>query len=224
MSPAFMLVTSKLLGMNLTNPMQPNPRKTKSVRQLGTVDITELKAAVRALPEAVWDAENAAKPNRFGALDSTRHIILRFVSSFNDWRDSYDRPLWAEWRPIVEPVLRAATADYGYARGAFPRVMLARMAPGGVIHPHQDANPAAKWPHKIHVPIVTNDQVIFQVDGIGYHFGEGTAVEVNNMATHAVTNQGTEDRIHLIFEYYDLNQPEPAWLAGLLPKAESSSG
>ena len=36
--------------------------------------------------------------------------------------------------------------------------MLARMAPGGVIHPHQDANPAAKWPHKIHVPIVTNDR------------------------------------------------------------------
>ena len=55
----------------------------------------------------------------------------------------------------------------------FPRVMLARMAPGGVIHPHQDANPAAKWPHKIHVPIVTNDQVIFHVDGVGYHFGEG---------------------------------------------------
>ena len=58
------------------------------------------------MPEAVWDAENAAKPNRFEALDATRHIIFRFVSNFNDWRDSYDRPLWAEWRPIIEPVLR----------------------------------------------------------------------------------------------------------------------
>lgn len=210
-----MLATSKHLGMILTSPMQPNPRKTRSVRQLGAVDIADLKAAVLALPEAVWDAENASKPNRFGALDSTRHIILRFVSNFNDWRDSYDRPLWAELQPIVEPVLAAATADYGYARGAFPRVMLARMTPGGVIHPHQDANPAAKWPHKIHVPIQTNDQVIFHIDGVGYHFDEGNAVEVNNMATHAVTNQGSEDRIHLIFEYYDLDQPEPAWLADL---------
>ena len=61
--------------------------------------------------------------------------------------------------------------------------MLARMAPGGVIHPHHDTNPAAKWPHKIHVPFQTNDQVIFFVDGLAYRFEEGAAVEVNNMAT-----------------------------------------
>ena len=69
------------------------------------------------------------------------------------------------------------------AAGEFPRVMLARMAPGGVIHPHRDENPAAKWPHKIHVPIVTNDDVTFYVDGTAYHFAEGEAVEVNNMAS-----------------------------------------
>ena len=195
--------------------MLPNPRKTMSVRHLGRVDITRLRDAVLALPETVWDAENAAKPNRFDALDSTRHIIFRFVSRLRDWRGSFDGPLWAEWRPLIEPVLTAATADYGYARGQYPRVMLARMAPGGVIHPHQDTNPAAKWPHKIHVPIVTNDQVTFFIDGVGHRFAEGEAVEVNNMATHAVTNHGAADRIHLIFEYYDLDQPEPDWIGEL---------
>ena len=195
--------------------MQPNPRKTKSIRRLGAIDIAPLREAVLAIPEAVWDMENANKPNRFGALDATRHIIFRFVSSFSDWRRSDDKPLWAEWRPILEPVLAAATADYGYARGAFPRVMLAKMAPGGVIHPHRDANPAAKWPHKIHVPIQTNENVTFYVDGTGYHFAAGEAIEVNNMGLHAVENRGSSDRVHLIFEYYDLDQPEPEWLAGL---------
>ena len=195
--------------------MQPNPRKTTGIRRLGEVDISSLREAVLAIPDAVWDAENASKPNRFGALDATRHIIFRFVSSFSDWRTSDDKPLWPEWQPILEPVLTAATADYGYARSAFPRVMLAKMAPGGVIHPHRDANPAAKWPHKIHVPIQTNDSVTFYVDGIGYHFAPGEAVEVNNMGLHAVENRGGTDRIHLIFEYYDLDQPDPEWLAGL---------
>jgi hypothetical protein len=195
--------------------MQPNPRKTTSIRRLGTVDISRLREAVLAIPDAVWDAENANKPNRFDALDATQHIVFRFVSSFSDWRSSDDKPLWAEWQPILEPVLAAATADYGYARGAFPRVMLAKMAPGGVIHPHRDANPAAKWPHKIHVPIQTSDDVTFYVDGIDYHFAAGEAVEVNNMGLHAVENRGSTDRIHLIFEYYDLDQPEPDWLAGL---------
>lgn len=195
--------------------IEPNPRKTTSIRRLGTVDIARLREAVLAIPESVWDAENASKPNRFGALDATRHIIFRFVSNFTDWRTSYDGPLWAEWRAVLEPVLAQATAAYGYERGAYPRVMLARMAPGGVIHPHRDANPAAKWPHKIHVPIQTNEDVTFYVDGAGYHLETGEAVEVNNMGLHGVENRGDADRIHLIFEYYDLDQPEPAWLAAL---------
>lgn len=190
--------------------MQPNPRKTTSVRQLGTVDITALRADILAIPEAVWDRENEAKPNKFGALDATRHIVFRFVSNFSDWRDSYDRPLWAAWRDRLQPVLDAATAAYGYTNAAYPRVMLARMPAGGVIHPHRDANPAALWPHKIHVPILTNDQVRFYVAPDYHHLREGQAYEVNNMGIHAVENGGTTPRIHLIFEYYDLDQPMPA--------------
>ncbi len=192
--------------------MYANPRKTSSIRSLGPVDITALRDAVASLPEAVWDAENADKPNRFEALDVTRHIVFRFVQGFNDWRRSYDRPLWAEWRALLEPVMTQATADYSYARGAFPRVMLARMRPGGVIQPHRDANPAAKWPHKIHVPIQTSERVIFSIEGIAYHLPEGEATEVNNMGVHSVVNDGDCDRIHLIFEYYDCDQPEPDWI------------
>lgn len=193
------------------NPV-PNPRKTTSVRRLGPVDVTALRAAVLALPEATWDADDADKPNRFGALDRTRHVVFRFVSDFGDWRTGYDRTPWAEWKALLEPVMAQAVAPYGYARGDFPRVMLARMAPGGVIQPHRDNNVAAKWPHKIHVPLVTNDKVRFFIDEVPYHLPQGEAVEVSNMALHAVHNGGDEDRIHLIFEYYDQDQPAPDWL------------
>ncbi|MGE0596026.1 MAG: aspartyl/asparaginyl beta-hydroxylase domain-containing protein [Hyphomonadaceae bacterium] len=194
--------------------MQPsvNPRKTKSFRSLGPVDISALAAKVRATPEEVWRAEDADKPNKFGALEQAGHIVFRFVSSFEDWRQSYERPLWAEWRGVLEPVMAHAVKQYGYGRGAYPRVMLARMPAGGVIHPHRDMNPAAKWPHKIHVPLETNDKVIFFVDGVGRHMPVGEAVEVNNMGVHAVRNDGASVRTHLIFEYYDLDQPEPDWV------------
>jgi len=194
--------------------MHANPRKTTSVRQLGAVDIFGFREAILAIPEAIWDAENADKPNKFEALDRTRHIVFRFVNSTRDWRESYDRPLWAEWRAHLLPVMEQATKPYGYARAIYPRVMLARMAPGGIIHPHVDANPAAKWPHKIHVPILTNPQVGFLVGDTVHHFPEGEAVEVNNLGRHAVRNDGTTDRIHLIFEYYDLGQPDPDWIRG----------
>lgn len=189
----------------------PNPRKTQSVRRLGSVDIRQLFEAVDAVSEQLWEQENRSKPNKFETLASTRHIVFRFVQTFADWRVFYDRPLWQEWKTVLEPVLTAATADYGYERGAFPRIMLARMAPGGVIKPHRDTGPAAHWPHKIHVPLATNDDVLFYVDGAKHHFGIGEAVEVNNMARHSVENRGSTDRIHLIFEYFDLDQPPPDW-------------
>jgi hypothetical protein len=193
-----------------------NPRKTATIRTLGPVDITVLTAAVAAIPAPVWQAENAAKPNKFDALDDTRHIVFRFIDHPRDWRASHDRPAWPGWRALLEPVLAAATRPYGYSHGVFPRVMLAKMRAGGVIHPHVDANPAAKWPHKIHVPIFTNPGVICSFGGAQHHFPAGQAVEVNNLGPHWVRNTGPVERIHLVFEYYDADQPDPAWLEPFL--------
>ncbi|WP_165187534.1 aspartyl/asparaginyl beta-hydroxylase domain-containing protein [Caulobacter soli] len=200
------------------NPLEPagNPRKTTTVRELGSVDITALRTAVLAIPEAVWEAEDAGKPNRFEALGGTRHIVFRFIDSPRDWRGSHDRAAWPQWRGLLEPVLAQAVRDYCYARGVFPRVMLARMPSGGVIHPHVDANPAAKWPHKIHVPLTTNPGVVSFFGGEERYFPPGEAVEVNNLGPHWVRNGGDIDRVHLIFEYYDADQPEPDWLEPFL--------
>ena len=199
-------------------PISPtaNPRKTTGVRKLGPVDITALRAAVLTISEAVWNAENASKPNRFEVLDATQHIVFRFIDNPRDWRGSHDRAAWPHWRALLEPVLAEAVRDYGYDRGVFPRVMLARMPAGGVIHPHIDAGPAAKWPHKIHVPLLTHPGVVSFFGGAEHHFPAGEAVEVDNLGPHWVRNGGDTDRVHLIFEYYDADQPDPAWLEPFL--------
>jgi hypothetical protein len=191
--------------------MYRNPRKTKAALPLGPVDIGALREAVLQIPEDLWNLEDSLKPNRFETLDRTRHIVFRFVKDLKDWRTDYERPLWAQWQPLLQPVLDAAVKPYGYARGVFPRVMLARMAPGGIIQPHRDNMPAALWPHKIHVPLLTNDKVGFYIEPKTYYFPVGEAVEVNNLDVHAVKNEGDSDRIHLIFEYYDPDQP--SWLS-----------
>ena len=190
--------------------MYRNPRKTKAALPLGAVEIAALREAVLQIPEELWNLEDSLKPNRFETLDRTRHIVFRFVKDLKDWRSDYERPLWREWQPLLQPVLDAAVRPYGYARGVFPRVMLARMAPGGIIQPHRDNMPAALWPHKIHVPLLTNDKVGFYIEPKTYYFPVGEAVEVNNLDVHAVKNEGDSDRIHLIFEYYDPDQP--SWL------------
>lgn len=175
---------------------------------LGDVDIGSLALAVAEIPASVWDSENSHKPNKFEALDKTQHIVFRFVKSVQDHRESYDLPMWAAWSDKIIPVMEQATRPYGYKNAIYPRVMLAKMDPGGVIHPHVDAGPAAGFPHKIHVPLQTNPQVKFYVEPNYYHFEVGKAYEVNNRVMHAVKNEGNTPRIHLIFEYYDLDQSE----------------
>jgi Aspartyl/Asparaginyl beta-hydroxylase len=187
--------------------MKTNPRKTAGMKLLGNVDVKDLAKAVAAIPEDIWDIEDAGKPNKFDALDRTKHIIFRFVKSMHSHEESYDLKLWAEWSGLILPVMEQATRSFGYKRYAYPRVMLARMDPGGIIHPHVDASTSAGFPHKIHVPLQTNSLVEFYIEPNTYHFEVGKAYEVNNRVLHAVRNRGETARIHLIFEYYDLDQP-----------------
>jgi len=185
--------------------------KTKNIRELGLVDITELRAKVLAIPDAVWESENNDKPNKFSALDRTEHVVFRFINSMHSHKTSHNRPLWDEWKEIISPVLNQITKPYGYTNGEFPRIMFAKMPAGAKIKRHIDAAPAAKFPHKIHVPLFTNDEVFFYVETSSrkthkLHMVEGYGYEVNNNTYHWAENNGDKDRIHLIFEYYNENE------------------
>lgn len=182
-----------------------NAAKTATVRELGAVDLGALKTDILAIPEECWDTPGdfAANYNKTGALRSTAHIIFRFCDRRQRPSPVYDRPSWDAWSARLLPVMEAAVGPYGYARGFFPRIMLARLPAGAFIAPHTDGDAAGTRPHKIHIPVTTNAEAWFFVESERFHFEEGRAYEVNNAARHGVTNAGTTDRIHLIFEYLD---------------------
>jgi hypothetical protein len=180
-----------------------NPYKTKSVKELGSVDISGILNEITNIPETVWDEQNKKKPNNFYEFYDTKHIIFKFVHDLNDCTRSFEFPIWESWKEKIMPVLEAAVAPYGYSNGNFSRIMLAKLRAGGNIKAHKDGNAAATFPHKIHIPIQTNAKVSFFVNPKSYHFKTGNVYEVNNLAAHYVENLGEQDRIHLIFEYFN---------------------
>lgn len=185
-----------------------NPNKTNAVRELGPVDLGGVRAAVLAIREGEWDTREDfdANYNKRGALRSTRHIVFRFCDRRVRPSRCYDQPVWDRWASRLLPVMEAAARPFAYARGFFPRVMLARLPGGSFVPPHTDGDLEGSRPHKIHVPILTNSDAYFFVDYGRYHFQEGYAYEVNNSTRHAAVNAGRTDRIHLIFEYLDADQ------------------
>jgi hypothetical protein len=182
-----------------------NPNKTATVRELGPVDVGTVPADVLATPDGAWNtAEDfEANYNKRGALRDAAHIILRFCDRRRRPAPCYDMPAWEQWAPRLWPILAAAVKPYGYARGFFPRIMLARLPAGAFVAPHVDGEPSGNRPHKIHVPLLTNADTFFFVDQQRYHLVAGHAYEVNNAARHAAANRGQSDRVHLIFEYLD---------------------
>ena len=118
---------------------------------------------------------------------------------------------------------RRRRAPYGYARARIPARDAGAHGAGRGDQPHRDAIPRRKWPHKIHVPILTNDEVdlLRRRRRLSLPRRRGRRGQQHGPCTRS-QNNGDTDRIHLIFEYYDLDQPATRDWASLDPPVTAS--
>lgn len=95
-----------------------------------------------------------------------------------------------------------------YADGIVVNAEIISMNPKSRIRMHKDRGNSLYVVRRFHIPIKTNQQVFFTVDGKKYNLAEGNAYELNNAKYHSVRNDSDEIRIHLIVdvmpsEYYE---------------------
>jgi len=94
---------------------------------------------------------------------------------------------------------RELTEKYGV--GYFIRANLVRLLPGGETAEIRDTNFSLTHSHRVHVPIITNDQVWFTVGQEKLHIPEGEIYEINNRRLYSMRNEGDEPCVHLILDY-----------------------
>jgi len=186
--------------------MEVNTNKTEKVIELGPVDISSIRSEILALLPGEWndEASENANYNKTGVLNQTQHIVFRFSDKRKMPIRYFALPSWEKWKGKLQPIMDSVTSRYGYKHGFYPRVMLAKLPPGAKIAPHTDGKPMQNRPHKIHIPIQTNAEAWFFQFPDKHNLKEGFAYEVNNSVMHGVENNGSTDRIHLIFEYIDM--------------------
>ena len=91
-----------------------------------------------------------------------------------------------------------------YPKGGLIRCLLVKLEAGGRIPLHIDTwiNPSANSIHRVHIPVITNDDVIFSVGGELKNMKKGECWEINNLEEkHGVNNYSSTDRVHLIFDW-----------------------
>lgn len=169
-------------------------------RDLGTIDMSALAERTLAQDEQAW-LEHDLRQRRFEVHHDTRSIVLIFCN--DAWPDpAITREAgWDRLAEVAQPLMDTIIARHYPPGGTILRAMAARLEVGGTIKPHTDAHPSFKHSHRIHIPLTSNGQVRFTLDGRPCPMTLGHVYEINNQKIHSVMNRGAEQRISFIFDY-----------------------
>jgi hypothetical protein len=131
-----------------------------------------------------------------------RETTTLFVSEIMGWQLGQpfeptfrlkDQELWKMIEPIIGHYEKKHDGKMGKA--AFLRL------PGNkTVYQHHDEGDYLGLVHRHHIAIQTNEDAIFLIDKEEKHMKSGDCWEINNGRFHGVTNNGTTDRIHLLFD------------------------
>lgn len=182
----------------------------KDAVRLGRFDIGALAALVRALSDEEWRAD-ASRQQAFDTHHHTQTVKLVADADFRH-ADPTVHAAYFRFEPHIAAMMNHVRACYSetlrqqrtiatHGPGYFVRAILTRLPPGGEIHPHVDEGYSLKRCHRIHVPVVSNSNVLFRVGELTFHMPVGEMWEINNRRIHAVKNGGAEARVHLIMDY-----------------------
>ena len=81
---------------------------------------------------------------------------------------------------------------------------------GKDIPKHLDAGDILMYAHRCHIPIITNNDVLFTVDNETIIMKQGEIYEINNSKLHSVNNNGNTNRYHLIVDIEENYNGKPA--------------
>jgi hypothetical protein len=167
------------------------------------LDISDLKSAILESPQSDWD-ENKTRQKAFpNVARYTETIMLKF----NGPTQNIEHPsktktfdAWHRWKDLLNPIIDRL--ETSYPNSVISKCIFPKLLAGGVINKHVDGGDTLTLVHRVHVPIVTNEDTLFTCGGETINMKEGYAYEVNNQREHAVVNNGKTDRVHLLIDLY----------------------
>ena len=180
------------------------PGQIKNLIEVDSSHIALLKSEL-AKEESLWGYWDKRKPNKFSVFEkNVKHIVFKYPVDLNNHNVSATFPIWEDWEHLIQPLIDSVCTAYQYEKIGIARVMLAKLLPFSAIPLHVDTSPSAELPHKIHVPLQTHQDVVMNFHEGDFHLSVGRAYEVNNRIPHGVSNPSASERVHLIFDCFEI--------------------
>ena len=165
-------------------------------------DVGSIKEKIERIPQAKW--LESGREQRY-EVHSDTHTLFCIHSKGPKYTEPEIYEAYHELQDELRPLVNHIAAFY-QDNGFVASLIFAKLLAGGKIPRHADRGYSLLQAHRVHVPIVTNDRIIFFINGEEKIMQVGEVWEINNKLVHMVENQSDEDRIHLIVDW----MPNPA--------------
>jgi len=174
------------------------------------IDITPLLLAIKCRPE-LWKEDTYLRDYPQGPFKQIESIMLRFpvkgvyeteeelknhLSTY-DQHENIDYPAY-KLLPEARSIVMALMARVGGER--LGRVMINKIAPGGVIYPHADTPAHTDYYSRFHVVLQSNPGVVFKSGDEQVYMETGSSWWFDNKQVHEVINNSADDRIHMVID------------------------
>ena len=169
---------------------------TRAARLDFSFDVHRLRADLLAASAGGWErhfnpANYDGEWSGIALRSNSPHILKLFIDPRNT--PFHDTDTFAQ-----TSYTRECLAQLPCAIGA---ARLMKLAAGAVIREHRDDDVSLDHEEaRLHIPIQTNDDVEFIVDGTPIRLEPGECWYVNVSLPHRLANRGETDRIHLVVD------------------------
>jgi hypothetical protein len=165
----------------------------KHFKNYGSVDLKKITDLLMPIINLMSKDKNFTQYGFTGRKQRTGEITYGEGKTRPGSRQKLDK--WNHWREGFEDgSLLNFVKDFDKTK--FARIRLMKTSPRVCYYWHNDISP------RLHIPIITNESNFLIVEDEVCHLTKGHLWYVDTEKMHTALNGGTEDRFHLVYEYF----------------------
>lgn len=178
-------------------------------KEIGIVPLNLLDNFLNKIDDHDWyeddyrkSADGMKNTNSIPLLHSSLCFLDPSINAINTIEK---RKLYSKYEEVLLPIVEILRKYYFFH---FYSVFIAKLNPRSIINPHKDKGSFLRTCHRVHVPLKTNKDVEYIIEQNSFYWQKGFIYEFDNTRVHGVKNNSDQERIHLVFNLYNLTEKD----------------
>ncbi len=143
---------------------------------------------------------DTSRQDTYSAHRHTNSIFIYDIDASWNPGDMYKIETKTNDQDLIELSLPIINNLEKIHKGKVGKAVFIKLPPFKNVDKHKDVGGYLESVRRHHIPIITNENVSFVIDGEKKFMDVGEIWEVNNNKMHQVWNEGDTDRIHLLID------------------------